>query len=60
MVISGTEALFDVLGAEGGSEELHNAVLEAIDNIASNEKMAAKLVDFGLDTVIQMIGSKVY
>ncbi|KAK3743856.1 hypothetical protein QZH41_005254 [Actinostola sp. cb2023] len=54
MIISGTEALFDVLAAEEGTEDLRNAVLEAIVHLANNQKMASMLIDFGLENVIEL------
>jgi len=60
MVISGTEALFEILVAKDVTEELHNAVLETICNIANNETMATKLLDFGLDNVVQLLETKVW
>jgi hypothetical protein len=62
MVISGTEALFDVLSAdqENVSESLRNAILDAVSNLASNIKMATMLINrFDLSSITDLTRCKV-
>lgn len=62
MVISGTEALFDVLSLdeETVTESLRKTTLDAVMNLAKNQKMAAMLINrFDLMNIIDLTRCKV-
>ncbi|XP_031575224.1 uncharacterized protein LOC116308861 [Actinia tenebrosa] len=61
MAISGTEALFDVLSADEETvfESLRKAILDAVMNLAKNQKMAAMLINgFDLTKIIDLTRCK--
>ena len=57
MTQSGTEVLFGLLTAS--TPALQQTVLCAIKNLAAHPKMARLLFDYGLESVTQLLSSKV-
>jgi len=57
MTLSGTEALFGLLKASNPA--LQQTVLCAIKNLAAHPKMARLFIDYGLESVTQLLSCKV-
>lgn len=57
MTLSGTEALFDLLTSSNPA--LQQTVLCAIKNLAAHPKMARLFIDYGLESVTELLSCKV-